>query len=52
MCLTCGHAGCCDDSPNRHATRHFEATLHPVIRSLEPDDDWGWCYVDQIAVDP
>jgi len=52
MCLTCGHAGCCDDSPNRHATRHFEATLHPLIRSLEPDEDWGWCYVDQIGVDP
>lgn len=52
MCLTCGHAGCCDDSPNRHATRHFETTLHPLIRSLQPNEDWGWCYVDQVGLDP
>ena len=49
MCLVCGHVGCCDDSPNRHATAHFHATEHPLIRSLEPGEDWCWCYVDQVA---
>ncbi len=45
-CLTCGHMGCCDSSPGRHASRHFEATGHPVMRSAEPDEDWRWCFVD------
>ena len=49
-CLICGHVGCCDQSPNRHATRHFHATGHPVIRSLEPGEDWRWCYVDEVLV--
>jgi Zn-finger in ubiquitin-hydrolases and other protein len=49
MCLVCGHVGCCDDSPNKHATAHFRATTHPLIRSLEPGEDWCWCYVDQVA---
>ena len=49
ICLTCGHAGCCDDSPNRHATAHHHATSHPIIRSLEPGEDWSWCYLDQVA---
>ena len=49
ICLTCGHVGCCDDSPNRHATAHNHATSHPIIRSLEPGEDWSWCYVDEIA---
>ncbi len=48
-CMECGHAGCCDSSPNKHATKHFHATHHPIIRSLEPNEDWMWCYVDQIA---
>lgn len=48
-CTTCGHVGCCDSSPNKHATAHFHATQHPVMRSLEPGDDWYWCYVDEIA---
>jgi uncharacterized UBP type Zn finger protein len=52
VCLTCGHVGCCDDSKNRHATRHFHATGHPVIRSKEPGETWGWCYVDRIVKDP
>jgi uncharacterized UBP type Zn finger protein len=52
LCLTCGHVGCCDDSKNTHATRHFEATGHPLIRSLEPGDRWGWCYVDKRLYDP
>jgi uncharacterized UBP type Zn finger protein len=49
MCETCGHIGCCDDSPNRHATAHFHQTEHPVIRSAEPGEDWSWCYVDEVA---
>jgi uncharacterized UBP type Zn finger protein len=52
LCLTCGHVGCCDDSPNRHATRHFHQSRHPVIRSLEPGEDWGWCYVDELMMEP
>ena len=48
MCLSCGHVGCCDSSPNRHATKHFRATGHPLIRSLEPGEDWIWCYVDEV----
>lgn len=51
MCMTCGHVGCCDDSPNRHATAHFHATSHPIIRSFQPGEDWGWCYVDDVEVD-
>jgi membrane protein DedA with SNARE-associated domain/rhodanese-related sulfurtransferase len=51
VCLACGHVGCCDDSRNRHATRHFEATGHPLIASLEAGEDWTWCYVDQVYVD-
>jgi CPA2 family monovalent cation:H+ antiporter-2 len=49
MCRTCGHVGCCDDSPNRHATAHHRATGHPVIRSLEPGERWSWCYVDEVG---
>jgi uncharacterized UBP type Zn finger protein len=49
ICLTCGHVGCCDDSPNRHATAHYHATSHPIIRSLEPGEVWSWCYVDQVG---
>jgi uncharacterized UBP type Zn finger protein len=51
LCLTCGHVGCCDSSPNRHATKHYHATNHPVIRSFEPGETWGWCYVDQLMLD-
>jgi uncharacterized UBP type Zn finger protein len=50
ICLTCGHVGCCDSSPNRHATKHFHATEHPIVQSFEPDEDWRWCYVDRIEV--
>ena len=49
-CLVCGHVGCCDSSPNRHATRHFEETGHPLIRSIEPGEQWSWCYVDEIGL--
>jgi uncharacterized UBP type Zn finger protein len=48
-CLTCGHVGCCDSSKNRHATRHFRGTGHPVVRSLEPGESWRWCYVDEVG---
>jgi hypothetical protein len=44
--MTCGHVGCCDDSPNRHATKHFHQSHHPVIRSYEPGEDWGYCFPD------
>jgi uncharacterized UBP type Zn finger protein len=47
LCLTCGHVGCCDSSPGRHATKHFHRAGHPVIASLEPGERWAWCYVDQ-----
>ena len=52
LCLECGHVGCCDSSPNRHATKHFHATKHPIIRSFEPGEDWGWCYVDETELGP
>jgi uncharacterized UBP type Zn finger protein len=48
LCESCGHVGCCDSSKNRHATKHFRATQHPVIKSFEAGEDWGWCYVDEI----
>jgi uncharacterized UBP type Zn finger protein len=46
QCLACGRTGCCDMSPNRHATAHFRETGHPMIRSVPPDEDWWWCYED------
>ncbi len=52
LCQTCGHVGCCDSSKNKHATQHFHETGHPVIRSFEPGENWGWCYVDRLYVDP
>jgi uncharacterized UBP type Zn finger protein len=48
MCQTCGHIGCCDSSPNKHATAHFESTGHPNVRSAEPGEDWSWCYADEL----
>jgi uncharacterized UBP type Zn finger protein len=50
ICLTCGHIGCCDSSPGRHATRHYRATEHPIIRSFEPREVWLWCYVDRLMI--
>jgi uncharacterized UBP type Zn finger protein len=50
LCLSCGHVGCCDSSNNRHATKHFHATKHPIIRSFEPGEDWRWCYVDEAVL--
>ena len=51
LCLTCGHVGCCDSSPGRHASRHFHQTGHPVMASLEPGERWAWCYVDEMMLD-
>jgi hypothetical protein len=47
LCLTCGHVGCCDSSPNRHARRHAFGDGHPIVRSFQPGEDWRWCYVDE-----
>ena len=47
VCQACGHVGCCDSSQNQHATRHFQATQHPVVTSAEPDEHWAFCYPDQ-----
>ena len=49
VCSTCGHVGCCDSSPLRHATAHFRSASHPVVRSFEPGEDWFWCYADEVA---
>jgi uncharacterized UBP type Zn finger protein len=49
LCESCGHVGCCDSSPERHATAHFHAVGHPVIRSFEPGESWRWCYVDEVG---
>ncbi len=48
ICQACGHVGCCDNSPNRHATRHYGETRHPLIRSFEPGEDWWWCYPEEL----
>jgi uncharacterized UBP type Zn finger protein len=49
LCLACGHVGCCDSSNNKHATKHFHQSNHPLMRSIEPGEYWVWCYVDQFA---
>ena len=49
MCQQCGHIGCCDQSPGRHATEHYGAVGHPIIRSAEPGEDWSWCYEDELT---
>ena len=51
-CMSCGRVGCCDSSKNKHATRHFQATEHPLIQSFQPGEDWIWCYVDEIVMEP
>jgi uncharacterized UBP type Zn finger protein len=50
-CMTCGHVGCCDSSPNRHATAHFQSEHHPLVRSYEPGENWWWCFEDQVSFD-
>jgi uncharacterized UBP type Zn finger protein len=52
LCEICGHVGCCDSSKNRHATKHFHQTKHPIMRSIETGEDWGWCYVDEMMFEP
>jgi hypothetical protein len=49
VCRTCGQVGCCDSSPNRHASKHAESSAHPIVSSLEPGEDWSWCFMDEIA---
>jgi uncharacterized UBP type Zn finger protein len=50
LCLTCGHVGCCDSSVRKHASKHFQATGHPVMQSAQPGENWRWCYVDEVIV--
>jgi len=50
ICLECGHVGCCDSSPNRHASAHGRSEGHPIMRSLQPGEDWSWCFVDEVAL--
>ncbi len=52
ICRTCGHVGCCDQSPNQHARKHAEAADHPIIQSIEPGEDWIWCFVDEVYLEP
>ena len=50
QCLQCGQVGCCDSSPKRHASAHFHASAHPIVRSIEPAESWRWCFVDEAVV--
>jgi uncharacterized UBP type Zn finger protein len=52
LCLTCGYVGCCDNSKNKHATRHHHKTHHPMILSYEQGEEWLWCYVDEVLIEP
>jgi CPA1 family monovalent cation:H+ antiporter len=51
-CMVCGHVGCCDNSPRRHATAHWHSTEHPIARSTEPGEEWAWCYADELVLMP
>ena len=51
LCRTCGHVGRCDDSKNKHATRHLHSMRHPIITSLEPGESWSWCYIDELGME-
>jgi uncharacterized UBP type Zn finger protein len=51
LCLSCGHVGCCDSSKNKHATRHFRESHHPIIQSFQPGEDWRWCYADEVFLE-
>jgi hypothetical protein len=51
ICRSCGHVGCCDSSPNKHARKHFETTHHPIMQSFEPGEDWMWCFVDNVYIE-
>ena len=52
LCMACGNVGCCDDSKNKHASKHGRAADHPIIRSLEPGEHWFWCFVDEVGFEP
>jgi CPA1 family monovalent cation:H+ antiporter len=52
QCLVCGRINCCDSSPRRHATRHFEQTGHPVLANYSRGEAWGWCFVDGMPLTP
>jgi uncharacterized UBP type Zn finger protein len=52
LCRECGNVGCCDSSKNKHATKHFHKTKHPIVQSIEPGEDWFWCYVDEVMFEP
>jgi hypothetical protein len=52
LCRSCGHVGCCDSSAGKHATKHFHRAGHPIVQSLEPGEDWLWCYVDRVMMEP
>jgi len=52
LCLGCGHVGCCDNSPGKHATKHFRGTKHAIMRSFEPGEDWGYCFIDELMLEP
>jgi uncharacterized UBP type Zn finger protein len=51
ICRICGYVGCCDQSPSKHATKHFYKTNHPIIQSIEPGEDWLWCYIDKMVIE-
>jgi uncharacterized UBP type Zn finger protein len=51
ICRICGYVGCCDQSPSKHATKHFHKTGHPIVQSIEPGEDWLWCYVDRVYIE-
>lgn len=51
LCESCGHVGCCDSSKNKHVTKHFRQTAHPIVKSFEPGEEWAWCYVDEIFIE-
>ena len=52
LCLSCGHVGCCDSSQHKHATKHYHRAGHPLVRSLEPGENWAWCYADEVFLEP
>ena len=52
LCQECGHVGCCDNSPGKHATKHFHASQHAMMRSFQPGEDWSWCYVYELFIEP
>ena len=52
ICKSCGHVGCCDQSKNKHASKHFAQTAHPIIQSFQPGEDWIWCFIDEVYLEP